>query len=672
MFANKTLIAILIVLLLFENIIAQQNPNLTNKQSEISAQLQKDTVDFLRQTIKEIPNLKSEENQQFFTIETARLLRKYDEKTARQMLEQVMYEVKKSLGRTAEKYKKAVEEFKKQAQVNANINYGANSRYPTNAANAAYNSYYANRASNKIANTAATNAIPNYEPEINLYATGFFNEFRKLSNLRKSLIENLIESDPNLAYQFLTETSKMMPKELEPYSYTNSTYGFENRIIYKMLEKNEVDKALQIARDILARDFSEGFLSILNSIYEKDAVKGSTLAEETLQKLRISPTIFQLTIFFNTAESFKDEPQPLLNDKSLHELAKLLGQIALTQIDGSEPNYPASNNPLYYARRIKEYAPRESLQLLQKSKQKRYNNSNRISNTPYYATNRAYPANYSANYPYAMNTMANRPANYPPVNALANVANAVAIAANRAANASYKQPKTTPTPQIIESIPPNEFEWENKDSLIQKLRIGKFTAEERKAAIKLAKEYAFASNPWGYSRADGLVSVVAELARFSLFSADKEIADALMKEAETYVRPETSNALDYAKKLMLAGGYSSHQPEKSFAIIESLVSINEVIEHAVKLGVFLDMDSTYMQNDEVSALYFLGEFGAAQAISREGELPMFIQNLAQADFQRTKGLADKFAKPEFKMTAKMLILESLLGEIHNNYRDYNY
>lgn len=79
-----------------------------------------------------------------------------------------------------------------------------------------------------------------------------------------------------------------------------------------------------------------------------------------------------------------------------------------------------------------------------------------------------------------------------------------------------------------------------------------------------------------------------------------------------------------------------------------------------------------MQNDEVSALYFLGEFGAAQAISREGELPMFIQNLAKADFNRTKGLADKFEKPEFKMTAKMLILESLLGEMRDNYREYDF
>jgi hypothetical protein len=109
-------------------------------------------------------------------------------------------------------------------------------------------------------------------------------------------------------------------------------------------------------------------------------------------------------------------------------------------------------------------------------------------------------------------------------------------------------------------------------------------------------------------------------------------------------------------------GYLSHHPEKSLAIMESLLSINQVIDYSVKLGIFLDTDSSFILNNEVSVPFFLGEARFVQEFTRENELPMFIQNLAKADFGRIKSLADKFEKTEFKMTAKLLILESLLGK----------
>ncbi len=620
---QKTFSVMLMVVLLLGNIVAQTNS--TIKQPEISPELRKNAVEFLRQTIKEIPNLKAEENRQFFMIETARLLWKYDEKEARAMFQQAIIDFKQALAKTNAKYKTAVAEAKK-AQANSSVNYGANGYY----ANAKSNSYYANTA----------NTMANFASEPSFHELGMTNEFRKVIGLRKKIINSLIDTDPYLAYQFSKETAKIIPDAADMYGNYSDFYS-QQRIIYKLLEKGEIDKAIEVSRDSLGNGLTDSYIYTLISIHEKDIVKGSALAEETLQKIKtLNATEIEtdaISLFFETAVEMKAEAQPFLSDKSIIELAKLFGNHVLSAMDGEYYFYPPD-----YAKRIQKYAPREALKIMQKAKQRRTNNANRItSNSPYYntASNMPYyPANTAANMPYyPSNTMANSAANSP-------------------------KPKTIPTPQTSATPPITYNEFENEYELMQKLEIGKFTADERKKVIESAKKHAIEENRWGYARPDGFILVVVALAKFSLISADKEVADVLMKEAEVYVRPENKTYLDYVGKLALAGGYSRHQPDKSFALVESMATINEVIESAVKLGGFVDVGLDLMPNGEASAPALLGDWEVIGGISPNNELPMFIQNLAKADFQRTKGLADKFDRNEVKMAAKILILNSLLGE----------
>lgn len=634
MFIKKLLTMMLLIVFLFGNLPAQQ-----------SAEQQKNAVVFLRQTIKEIPNLKIEENRQFFMIEAARLLWKYDEKEARAMFGQTIQELKQSFAKSSEKYKIAIEKIKKE-RVNANANYGY-----YNAANRPFNSYPAsNRYYGNVANATANSAVY-VEPEINIYETGLSQEFSQIGTLRRNLIESLIDLDVVLAYQVLTETSQMMPTGFRDYSYYSDF--LEQDMLIQMLEKNEVEKAVSLGRIILNSNRTESFSPFLTAIYEKDAAKGSKFAEEILQTLKSAPLdslqLDRLSTFFDDAVSYSKEDVPMLGDKSLRDLAKLLGQSVLLDMEGEYYFYPAD-----YAKKIKDYAPRESLSIFQKAKQKRKPNypSNSASNYPY-ANRVANAANAAAN---AVKAAANKAANYP-VNYSANtVAN---VPKNKNSNSNTNTATMTENPFTL----PDDYEiFDSKDLLLRKLISGKFTPEERKEIIAEAKKYAFERNFFSYARSDGFINVVAELARFSIYSADKEISAELMKEAETFVRPETKNMIDYLGKLMLAGGYSRHNSEKSFALMESMTSINDVIESAFKIGVFIDFESNLIINDEINAIPFLADSRMAKDISQMPELRMFMKNLAQADFQRTKGLAEKFNRNEVRMTAKILILDSLLGE----------
>lgn len=628
MLINKTLSAILIGLLLFGNIFAQQAVVSNPKPPEISPELRKNAVDFLRQTIKEIPNLKAEENRQYFTIETARLLWKYDEKESRKMFEQASNDLKQSISKIVEKYQKESEEIKKKIKENPNLYYGVNRP----AVNAAANVYYSNHAINRDSPKAnISNAVVNSEPKISIYQTGLSEQFRMLSMLRQNLLESIADADPVAAYQLLTETKKMIPQEINGYEDRNYSHSIETAIVDGLLKRGEIDKSLEIAHSVFDKDLSSGFFTILSLIYAKDQVKGSRLAEEFFIKIKTSGknkiSLSQLSILFDMVVKNKQQQSPMLVEKSLRELAELIGDRVLEEI--SRDYYYL--DPFEYAKKIKEYAPREALKIMQKANQLKIRDS------------------HKTDYSNSANAV--------------EVANKAVTIGNASPKSKNKKPKATPTPVVSE---PDEFEQEkqetlDKDVLLQKLMIGKLTPEERKKAIESAKRIAFASNRWGYTRPDGFFAVVGDLARFSLFSADKEVSEELMKEAEIYVRPQTKTFVDYGMRLLLAGGYSKHRPEKSFAIMESMTPINEIIESAVKVGTFIDFAEMFVPNDEVNAAAFLGEFGVTRNISQQNELGIFIQNLAKADFKRTASLAEKFERKEFKMAAKMLILENLLG-----------
>lgn len=611
MLIQKTFAAILINILLFGNVIAQQNAVTEMNQSEISSELKQQAVEFLRQTIKEIPNLKAEENRQYFTIETARLLRQYDEKESRRMLEQVMAELKKQIAKVNGEYQNELEKAKRSNLVIA-------------------------------ANAANTNT----SDESDEYPIARY-QFEKILRLRRSLITNLIRTDPLLAYTFLTETSQMIPNNRYIYIYGEMYDALENKVVTALLAKDETDKSIELARKMLDKEFSEAFLMTLKMIYEKDAVKGNQLAEETVQKINTTKikgtgSYNELSTFFDRAIESNKQKQPLLGDKSLRELAQLLGQKVLSEMDRDYYYF----TPFDYAKKIQKYAPRESLKILQKAKQKR------IPTPKYYASNTAANA-------------ANAAANAAMAAARAAANAAVKEAANKATPAKKSKAKqTTPKVEVPPTKTASQQKQDTKEDLYKKLANGKFTAEERKEIIKKAKDYAFTGKSWGYYIPDGFFLVVSELAMFSLLSADKEVADELMKEAEVYIRPENKHFADYAGKFMLAIGYSSHQPDKSFALMESLASINEVIESAVKVGSFIDIEESFVPGGEISAVQFLarpGFFGFVRGITPNGELQFFIQNLAKADFKRTTALANKFERTEVKMTAKMLILESLIG-----------
>lgn len=587
--------------LLFGNIIAQQTQSSPLKPPEISAELRKNAVDFLRQTIKEIPDLKTEENRQYFMIETARLLWKYDEKEARKLFEQTINKINK---------------------LRSDI------------------IFEAEKVNIMLASSGDSLDWEKHSRPLTSEQIYRFSKFRIVSENQKFLLNILISFDPEMAYQFLSQTPNF-PRNSSDSGYYSS---YQPRIVEALLEKNKMEKALAIAREILSKEFSSTYIDVLRRIYRKDSVKGRELAEETLQKIVSSTdykvTTYLLNLFFDRVlESVENNPRDvMLSEKSLRELANLLGKFALTKYD--------VNNPWVLeevARKIQKYSPQQSLQIRKALKKK----SQPIVNAN--ATNTATREYYGR------------------ANEYSNVSNGAGYGSNRPANAApVRRPKSskTPTPQVKKTRQKNEWEIreENRLALIKKLQLGKFTSPERNQILEEIKKYVF-SDGRGYFRFEGYVKVINGLTEFAMASEDKEIAEKLIDEAVLWTKPTTKNYADYLSKTMIAFGYSRFHPEKSFEILEALTGINVVLENAIKLGEFVDMSSELISGSEVNLSYMLRDTPIGRQIFGDNRMIVFsILNLAKSDFGRTKSLASKFERAEMKMTARLLLLQTLLGE----------
>ena len=133
-------------------------------------------------------------------------------------------------------------------------------------------------------------------------------------------------------------------------------------------------------------------------------------------------------------------------------------------------------------------------------------------------------------------------------------------------------------------------------------------------------------------------------------------AVALLDEARALVKVDLANQKESDALLAVMLGYSMVDPSKAFGMIEPII------------------DRT---NEDISKLVLLDKIAKTGAI-RNGEIIMNQQRipidyamlqyspgvaaLGKADFDRTKGLADRFQRNELRIVARLLLAQALLRD----------
>lgn len=641
MFIQKTFFIILSGVLLVGAMFAQQKSDIDLKKIEVPADVQQKAVALLRETIKELSVLRITQNRQVLSFEMAALLWKYDQKEARPVFEAAMNDVRRKLTELRPEALKLETKIEEAERSEANTMANAPARvYSGNA----------NYAGNK-------------PPAFYLETQEFLQKYLPIVGSRKILIEKLAEAEPQTAYSFLVETEKLMPESLkDSYSILYEDSKMKLRITQIMVQK-DIDTAVNIARGMVDEPLKSEALTTMEIIYSANHERGSQLAEEILQRILtmkdFSAKLSRLGEFMtiairNNRETNKTPGTPLLSDKSIRVLANLLADTALA--------YKPENmyTPERYARLTEKYAPQKAARIRLKFKDK-LKNSDYNYDYGYSDNTGYYPAN-AAN----VNTMMIRAVN-------ASRANVNAQKMTKAQLEAWKTAELVREKAIMAEQEERRKKEEDEKLLLEKLQDGKFTAAERSRVIEQIKQRALGDmftedyERFGiFGGASGMrITKIKKLAFYAGLSGDREIAEKLMDEAASLAKPKPKSYLDYLSNLWLANGYSKYQPEKSFTVLEnSIAPFNDLISAAVKVGGFIDDGNLFIDNDEVMITVIFTGPGAGFGPDFEdifGRRTVLI-NLAKADFARTKGLTDRFERPEFRMVARFLLLEALLGE----------
>lgn len=322
----KQLLTIALCFILTTSVFSQIADN--KDQKEKRHELEKEAVAFLRETFRDVANLRTPENRISFNAEMAGLMWFHDEKEARSMFENVITDFKQIL-----------------IQIDAQTS-----------------SMKINR------EDAALLDIP-FIPSSNSQAK-MMKKLNKAMGVRQQIAMAVSEHEPILAHEFYLQTGLVITNPDLRKQFDNRDGNFELRLLQAIAEKDPA-KALEEARKSLAKGLNFQHLEILKKLYAKDAEKGAAFGEDVIGKLKSKSvdegdTFYYLRLVLSAGaenrKALKEKPnqKPLFSEQHLRDTAETAAQIMLKRKNSEEYEIEKS------IELIKTFLPGRAAQIEQK------------------------------------------------------------------------------------------------------------------------------------------------------------------------------------------------------------------------------------------------------------------------------------------------------------------
>ncbi|HXG82502.1 MAG TPA: hypothetical protein VNI84_00620 [Pyrinomonadaceae bacterium] len=294
------------------------------KKDEISPELRKEAIGFLRETAAEVGSLRSLESRISFSSEMASLMWFADEREARAMYQTVFNDFRQLLAL-----------YDSQA--------GASDETP---GEAGYGAPF--------------------------FVGGRNNAARKLMkalSVRQQIATSLAEHDAPLALAFFNDSAQAVGNPKIRKQIEASDAYFETRLL-SQIAAQDVDTALKYGRKTLEKGFNRRLIEVLEKIYEKDADKGAAFGEDIVRKLKSETVLTDKLSSFSSlldlgAENIeklkgKTGKKPLFGEQSLREIADLMAQ----EIIGREDI--ENSGAARYISQIERFSPSGAARVRQK------------------------------------------------------------------------------------------------------------------------------------------------------------------------------------------------------------------------------------------------------------------------------------------------------------------
>lgn len=538
-------------------------------QAEKQARIQTEAIAFLRETMAEASNMRSMENRISFTSDLAALMWYHDEREARNMF----------IG--------AISDFR-------SLLAGYDNRM---------NSF-------GIENGEGFDGGGPFAVGEQSERMLTMRKFRVAMSVRQQIATSVAEHDPDMAFNFLTETVGALTNPQFREQMESSSKYFEQQLLTQIAERDPA-KAGDLAAQSLAEGVNYLHVELLKRIYKKNADAGVKFGSRVLssfksagpEKVQDFVMLALLSFGEETLAASRKEggKTPVFTDVELREIAEIGAQVILSANNVVDPGHA-----LNVASAIESALPARAAQIRAK---------------------------------YKPPTI-DRPAGS--VNSGSGVVTTSGSGSAPAINA--------------EANTRREAE-EKLASDIQNLANRQLPAEERQRIVSQARQYMM-SDGSREKKIVGLNMLAAQVAK----AGDIELAREIMRDVEGLVNPYPKHYQDFLMTWMVIAGHAEADPERAFVMLEGAVyRANELISAFVKVGEFIDVAGEMIVDGEVQVGAFGG--GMVQGLSKQlGFAEPTIATLVQADFAKTRAITNRFDRPEVRVLAKMLVLRSILAK----------
>ncbi len=464
----------------------------------------------------------------------------------------------------------------------------------------------------------------------------------RIFSLRRLVLNRLARKDPQLALEILRATRQL---PLDP-RYTDFPVGddrdLEDRLAAEAAARDP-KRALQIARESLARGFSYEIQDLLFRLNRRDQELGSQFAGEIIDKFHsrnLASDVYAgqlasvlLTYSRRVSETWlPPSPSVLkLSDEQKRALVEKLVDAALTL--AASPSLLSSVLPDVMPE-IQEFAPdrvaaiQRKLSAFTQTLNQEQRNRN-MYNSLFSEGDAEEMVRIARDLPDGERAMYYRQA--VTIAAMRDKADSLREVINKEVDQSRRQ-------DVLDWLDNEEIGWAAKrgrDKELQKL-LPRIRLKEQRA------------------RAMAEIAVILEK------KGDHDEALKLLGEARSLIKTDLTSETQSNALLALIFAYALIDPAQAFIIIE------RVVDRA---------------NDQISKLLLLDKV-ISSGVVRKGEIKIDhagimptefmafkygrgIKALANADFNRTKATADRFQRPELRLMARLLLAQALSSNVYD-------
>lgn len=470
-------------------------------------------------------------------------------------------------------------------------------------------------------------------------------------SLRREFLQMLAQRDARLAREFLRATR---PQGSQPGNPRDSLpdQPLEMNLATQIAE-TDPKQALEIAAESLSAGFSYELPQLLSAVRQKDPEGAAKLASQVVTKLRAeklesSHVARQVAVSLlreatQTSENEGQSAQsltPLLDQQTVRELIEMMAAEALRP-SSTSPDLLVSLQEMLPV--IEKYAPARAAQI-----------KRRIAPPPGVTESRSETATGDEVVEIA-GVNENKYSNVIEEGTVDELLAEAAKAPEGLREILYQQAATKlmeagDTDRARQVINERIKDPDQRKLMLSQLdEIAAIKAAEQGKVEQVRKMLATLRTN------EERVMVLAQLATGTAAKGEKKIALQLLEEARGLLPGRAKNFTQLGAQVAVARAYAPLDAARSLAILEPVVDqLNELIAAGIVLGGFITEE--IIKDDEIM-MEPLNMISTEVFVHYLGD----VSALARADFERTKALADRFLRDEIRITARLLLAQSILS-----------